>query len=144
MLDNKMNDQLYRGNIIIIIKFAMCTPSRALYLIQKLQTYKASIYKYVLVGVQQVCVCTQGCQRAATMYATSGSAARRLGSAARARTSLAPGRFQRWMLDVRVASFVHEYALCYCFSPFTQHSILGEQLSAFHIQSYRLVSKVFE
>lgn len=50
----------------------------------------------------------QGCQRAATMYATSGSAARRLGSAARARTSLAPGRFQRWMLDVRVASFVHE------------------------------------
>lgn len=45
------------------------------------------------------------------MYATSGSAARRLGSAARARTSLAPGRFQRWMLDVRVAPFVHEFVL---------------------------------
>ncbi|KAI8440616.1 hypothetical protein MSG28_001835 [Choristoneura fumiferana] len=57
--------------------------------------------------------CIKGCQRAATMYATSGSAARRLGSAARARTSLAPGRFQRWMLDVRVASFVHEYAAIY-------------------------------
>lgn len=52
----------------------------------------------------------QGGQRAATMYATSGGAgaARRLGSAARARTGLAPGRFQRWMLDVRVAGFVHE------------------------------------
>ncbi|XP_028167285.1 ankyrin repeat and BTB/POZ domain-containing protein BTBD11 [Ostrinia furnacalis] len=57
--------------------------------------------------------CIKGCQRAATMYATSGSAARRLGSAARARTSLAPGRFQRWMLDVRVASVVHEYAAIY-------------------------------
>ncbi|CAH4036159.1 unnamed protein product [Pieris brassicae] len=57
--------------------------------------------------------CIKGCQRAATMYATSGSAARRLGSAARARTSLAPGRFLRWMLDVRVASFVHEYAAIY-------------------------------
>ncbi|XP_063530330.1 ankyrin repeat and BTB/POZ domain-containing protein 2 [Cydia strobilella] len=57
--------------------------------------------------------CIKGCQRAATMYATSGSAARRLGSAARARISLAPGRFQRWMLDVRVASFVHEYAAIY-------------------------------
>ncbi|XP_072942209.1 ankyrin repeat and BTB/POZ domain-containing protein 2 isoform X2 [Epargyreus clarus] len=57
--------------------------------------------------------CIKGCQRAATMYATSGSAARRLGSAARARTSLAPGRFQRWMLDVRVAPFVHEYAAIY-------------------------------
>ncbi|XP_026491591.2 ankyrin repeat and BTB/POZ domain-containing protein 2 isoform X1 [Vanessa tameamea] len=57
--------------------------------------------------------CIKGCQRAATMYATSGSAARRLGSAARARTCLAPGRFQRWMLDVRVASFVHEYAAIY-------------------------------
>ncbi|XP_053599891.1 ankyrin repeat and BTB/POZ domain-containing protein 2 isoform X2 [Plodia interpunctella] len=57
--------------------------------------------------------CIKGCQRAATMYATSGSAGRRLGSAARARTSLAPGRFQRWMLDVRVACFVHEYAAIY-------------------------------
>ncbi|CAH0721393.1 unnamed protein product, partial [Brenthis ino] len=57
--------------------------------------------------------CIKGCQRAATMYATSGSAARRLGSAARARTGLAPGRFQRWMLDVRVAPFVHEYAAIY-------------------------------
>ncbi|CAK1544775.1 unnamed protein product [Leptosia nina] len=57
--------------------------------------------------------CIKGCQRAATMYATSGSAARRLGSAARARTSFAPGRFLRWMLDVRVASFVHEYAAIY-------------------------------
>ncbi|RVE39970.1 hypothetical protein evm_015380 [Chilo suppressalis] len=55
----------------------------------------------------------EGCQRAATMYATGGAAARRLGSAARARTSLAPGRFQRWMLDVRVAPFVHEYAAIY-------------------------------
>ncbi|CAG9563213.1 unnamed protein product [Danaus chrysippus] len=57
--------------------------------------------------------CIKGCQRAATMYATSVSAARRLGSAARARTGLAPGRFQRWMLDVRVAAFVHEYAAIY-------------------------------
>ncbi|CAH0663406.1 unnamed protein product, partial [Chilo suppressalis] len=57
--------------------------------------------------------CIKGCQRAATMYATGGAAARRLGSAARARTSLAPGRFQRWMLDVRVAPFVHEYAAIY-------------------------------
>ncbi|VVC91187.1 unnamed protein product, partial [Leptidea sinapis] len=57
--------------------------------------------------------CIKGCQRAATMYATSGGAARRLGSATRARTSLVPGRFLRWMLDVRVASFVHEYAAIY-------------------------------
>ncbi|XP_038213028.1 ankyrin repeat and BTB/POZ domain-containing protein 2 isoform X3 [Zerene cesonia] len=57
--------------------------------------------------------CIKGCGRAGTMYATSGSAARRLGSAARARTTLAPGRFLRWMLDVRVAPFVHEYAAVY-------------------------------
>ncbi|GBP07460.1 hypothetical protein EVAR_4819_1 [Eumeta japonica] len=57
--------------------------------------------------------CIKGCQRAATMYATSGGAARRLGSAARARTTLVPGRFQRWMLDVRVAPFIHEYAAIY-------------------------------
>ncbi|XP_028031789.1 ankyrin repeat and BTB/POZ domain-containing protein 2 [Bombyx mandarina] len=57
--------------------------------------------------------CIKACQRAATMYATSGGAARRLGSATRARTSLAPGRFHRWMLDVRVAPFVHEYAAIY-------------------------------
>ncbi|CAB3235637.1 unnamed protein product [Arctia plantaginis] len=112
-------------------RMAPDTPSRLAYLLQRAlvrisrEAQRLSLNfgfcsKHEVAGAFRIVLstpladaCIKGCQRAATMYATSGSAARRLGSAARARTSLAPGRFQRWMLDVRVASFVHEYAAIY-------------------------------
>lgn len=51
-------------------------------------------------------VAEEGARRAAAMYATADCG----GTAARARTSLSPGAFLRWMVDERVAPFVHEFA----------------------------------
>ncbi|XP_048481072.1 ankyrin repeat and BTB/POZ domain-containing protein 2 [Plutella xylostella] len=115
----------------VATRFAPDTPPRLAYLLQRAlvriarETQRLShnfgfCSKHEVAGALRIVLsapladaCIKGCQRAATMYATSGGAARRLGSAARAHTALAPGRFQRWMRDANVAPVLHEYAAIY-------------------------------
>ncbi|KAG7305808.1 hypothetical protein JYU34_009955 [Plutella xylostella] len=110
----------------VATRFAPDTPPRLAYLLQRAlvriarETQRLShnfgfCSKHEVAGALRIVLsapladaCIKGCQRAATMYATSGGAARRLGSAARAHTALAPGRFQRWMRDANVAPVLHE------------------------------------
>ncbi|XP_026479832.1 ankyrin repeat and BTB/POZ domain-containing protein 2-like [Ctenocephalides felis] len=58
--------------------------------------------------------CIKACQRAAAMFAAPGDAgAPRRSKSSRAGLLLNIGKFQRWMTDVRLANFVHEYAAVY-------------------------------
>lgn len=52
----------------------------------------------------------QSCLRAATMFAVSGDSGLRQSKAQRAALQLSVGRFHRWMVDVRLGKFIHEYA----------------------------------
>ncbi|KAF4524417.1 hypothetical protein B566_EDAN009333 [Ephemera danica] len=56
--------------------------------------------------------CTKACLRAAAMFAVSGDQLRQSKSA-RAGLQLCVGRFHRWMSDVRLGKFIHEYAAVY-------------------------------
>lgn len=51
----------------------------------------------------------QSCLRAATMFAVSGDSGLRQSKAQRAALQLSVGRFHRWMVDVRLGKFIHEY-----------------------------------
>ena len=50
----------------------------------------------------------QACLRAAAMFTVSGDMVRQSKSA-RAALQLSVGRFHRWMCDVRLGKFIHEY-----------------------------------
>ncbi|XP_065334017.1 ankyrin repeat and BTB/POZ domain-containing protein 2 isoform X2 [Cloeon dipterum] len=56
--------------------------------------------------------CTKSCLRAATMFAVSGDQMKQSKSS-RAGLQLSVGRFHRWMSDVRLGKFIHEYAAVY-------------------------------
>ncbi|KAL0268771.1 UNVERIFIED_CONTAM: hypothetical protein PYX00_010588 [Menopon gallinae] len=56
--------------------------------------------------------CTKACLRSAAMSAVSGDQMRQSKSN-RAGLQLSVGRFHRWMADVRIAKFIHEYAAVY-------------------------------
>lgn len=56
--------------------------------------------------------CIKACHRAAAMSAVSGDQMK-LSKSARAGLQLSVGRFHRWMCDVRIGSFVHQYAAIY-------------------------------
>ncbi|XP_059487328.1 ankyrin repeat and BTB/POZ domain-containing protein 2 isoform X2 [Neocloeon triangulifer] len=56
--------------------------------------------------------CTKSCLRAAAMFAVSGDQLKQSKSA-RAGLQLSVGRFHRWMSDVRLGKFIHEYAAVY-------------------------------
>ncbi|KAK7874233.1 hypothetical protein R5R35_006272 [Gryllus longicercus] len=57
--------------------------------------------------------CTKACLRAAAMFAVSGDLQLKQSKSCRAGLQLSVGRFQRWMADVRLGKFVHEYAAIY-------------------------------
>ncbi|XP_069675380.1 ankyrin repeat and BTB/POZ domain-containing protein 2 isoform X2 [Periplaneta americana] len=57
--------------------------------------------------------CTKACLRAAAMFAVSGDLQLKQSKSCRAGLQLSVGRFQRWMADVRLGKFVHEYAAVY-------------------------------
>ncbi|KAF5308313.1 hypothetical protein FQR65_LT06307 [Abscondita terminalis] len=57
--------------------------------------------------------CIKACQRAAAMLVMSGDGALRQSKSSRASLQLHVGRFHRWMTDVKLARFVHEYAAVY-------------------------------
>ncbi|KAB0803695.1 hypothetical protein PPYR_00665 [Photinus pyralis] len=57
--------------------------------------------------------CIKACQRAAAMLAMSGDGAFRQSKSSRAGLQLHVGRFHRWMVDVKFARFIHEYAAVY-------------------------------
>lgn len=54
--------------------------------------------------------CIKACQRAAAMLAMSADGAMRQSKSSRAGLQLHVGRFHRWMTDVKLSRFVHEYA----------------------------------
>lgn len=56
--------------------------------------------------------CIKACHRAAAISAVSGDQMK-LSKSARAGLQLSVGRFHRWMCDVRIGSFVHQYAAIY-------------------------------
>ncbi|CAG0917016.1 unnamed protein product [Notodromas monacha] len=56
--------------------------------------------------------CVKACLRAAAMYAVSGDQLKQSKSS-RAGLQLSVGRFHRWMADVRLGRFIHEYAAIY-------------------------------
>nr|XP_027207185.1 ankyrin repeat and BTB/POZ domain-containing protein 2-like [Penaeus vannamei] len=56
--------------------------------------------------------CIKACLRAAAMYTVCGDQLRQSKSA-RAGLNLSVGRFMRWMCDVRIGKFIHEYAAVY-------------------------------
>ncbi|XP_063861764.1 ankyrin repeat and BTB/POZ domain-containing protein 2-like isoform X1 [Scylla paramamosain] len=56
--------------------------------------------------------CIKACLRAAAMYTVCGDQLRQSKSA-RAGLNLSVGRFMRWMCDVRIGKFMHEYAAVY-------------------------------
>ncbi|XP_018020102.1 uncharacterized protein LOC108676527 isoform X2 [Hyalella azteca] len=56
--------------------------------------------------------CIKSCLRAGAMYTVSGDHLKQA-KAARAGLNLSVGRFMRWMCDVRVGKFIHEYAAVY-------------------------------
>ncbi|XP_046672135.1 ankyrin repeat and BTB/POZ domain-containing protein 2-like [Homalodisca vitripennis] len=56
--------------------------------------------------------CIKACLRSAAMFAVSGDQLRQSKSS-RAGLQLSVGRFHRWMVDVRLGKFVHEYAAVY-------------------------------
>ncbi|CAL8072668.1 unnamed protein product [Orchesella dallaii] len=58
--------------------------------------------------------CSKACLRAAAMFAvTTKDALHRESKSARAGLNLHVGRFQRWMVEVRLGRFVHEFAAIY-------------------------------
>ncbi|XP_037934171.1 ankyrin repeat and BTB/POZ domain-containing protein 2-like [Teleopsis dalmanni] len=57
--------------------------------------------------------CIKACLRAAAMFAVPGDSALKQSKSARAGLQLPVGRFHRWMVDARLAKFVHEYAAVY-------------------------------
>lgn len=57
--------------------------------------------------------CTKACLRAAAMFAVSGDLHLKQSKSCRAGLQLSVGRFQRWMSDVRLGKFIHEYAAVY-------------------------------
>lgn len=57
--------------------------------------------------------CTKACLRAAAMFAVSGDLQLKQSKSCRAGLQLSVGRFQRWMADVRLGKFIHEYAAVY-------------------------------
>ncbi|XP_021925814.1 ankyrin repeat and BTB/POZ domain-containing protein 2 isoform X2 [Zootermopsis nevadensis] len=57
--------------------------------------------------------CTKACLRAAAMFAVSGDLQLKQSKSCRAGLQFSVGRFQRWMTDVRLGKFVHEYAAVY-------------------------------
>ncbi|KAF0295250.1 Ankyrin repeat and BTB/POZ domain-containing protein 2 [Amphibalanus amphitrite] len=57
--------------------------------------------------------CSKACLRAAAMYTVSGADQLRQSKSGRAGLQLSVGRFHRWMCDVRLGKFVHEYAAVY-------------------------------
>lgn len=54
----------------------------------------------------------QACLRSAAMFAVSGDQLRQSKSS-RAGLQLSVGRFHRWMADVRLGKFVHEYVVSF-------------------------------
>uniref|UniRef100_A0A1B6DL13 BTB domain-containing protein n=4 Tax=Clastoptera arizonana TaxID=38151 RepID=A0A1B6DL13_9HEMI len=56
--------------------------------------------------------CIKACLRSAAMFAVSGDQLKQSKSS-RAGLQLSVGRFHRWMVDVRLGKFVHEYAAVY-------------------------------
>ncbi|GBO21002.1 Ankyrin repeat and BTB/POZ domain-containing protein 2 [Araneus ventricosus] len=56
--------------------------------------------------------CIKACHRSAAISAVSGDQMK-LSKSARAGLQLSVGRFHRWMCDVRIGSFVHQYAAIY-------------------------------
>ncbi|XP_037071069.1 ankyrin repeat and BTB/POZ domain-containing protein 2-like [Pollicipes pollicipes] len=57
--------------------------------------------------------CSKACLRAAAMYTVSGADQLRQSKSGRAGLQMSVGRFHRWMCDVRLGKFVHEYAAVY-------------------------------
>ncbi|XP_065158993.1 ankyrin repeat and BTB/POZ domain-containing protein 2 isoform X2 [Atheta coriaria] len=57
--------------------------------------------------------CIKACLRAAAMLAMAGDCTLRQSKSSRAGLQLHVGRFHRWMTDVKLARFVHEYAAVY-------------------------------
>ncbi|XP_063224309.1 ankyrin repeat and BTB/POZ domain-containing protein 2 [Bacillus rossius redtenbacheri] len=57
--------------------------------------------------------CTKACLRAAAMFAVSGDLQLKQSKSSRAGLQLSVGKFQRWMADVCLGKFVHEYAAVY-------------------------------
>ncbi|KAK2725488.1 ankyrin repeat and BTB/POZ domain-containing protein 2-like isoform X2 [Artemia franciscana] len=57
--------------------------------------------------------CIKASMRAAAMYTVSGPEALKQTKTARAGLQLGVGRFHRWMADVRLGRFIHEYAAVY-------------------------------
>ncbi|XP_018326720.1 ankyrin repeat and BTB/POZ domain-containing protein 2 [Agrilus planipennis] len=57
--------------------------------------------------------CIKACQRAAAMLAMSGDGALKQNKSLRAGLQLHVGRFHRWMMDVKLGRFIHEYAAVY-------------------------------
>ncbi|CAG2057908.1 unnamed protein product [Timema podura] len=57
--------------------------------------------------------CTKACLRAAAMFAVSGDMHLKQSKSCRAGLQLSVGKFQRWMADVRLGKFIHEYAAVY-------------------------------
>nr|CAD7404066.1 unnamed protein product [Timema cristinae] len=57
--------------------------------------------------------CTKACLRAAAMFAVSGDMQLKQSKSCRAGLQLSVGKFQRWMADVRLGKFIHEYAAVY-------------------------------
>ncbi|XP_076304276.1 ankyrin repeat and BTB/POZ domain-containing protein 2-like isoform X2 [Tachypleus tridentatus] len=56
--------------------------------------------------------CIKACHRSAAIYTVSGDHLR-LSKSTRAGLQFSVGRFHRWMCDVRVGTFIHEYAAIY-------------------------------
>ncbi|XP_023242191.1 uncharacterized protein LOC111640410, partial [Centruroides sculpturatus] len=56
--------------------------------------------------------CIKACLRSGAIYAVSGDQLK-LSKSARAGLQLSVGRFHRWMCDVRIGTFIHEYAAIY-------------------------------
>ncbi|XP_076274350.1 ankyrin repeat and BTB/POZ domain-containing protein 2 isoform X2 [Rhynchophorus ferrugineus] len=57
--------------------------------------------------------CIKACLRAAAMLAVSGDCTLKQSKSSRAGLQLQVGRFHRWMADVNLARFIHEYAAVY-------------------------------
>ncbi|XP_017767922.1 PREDICTED: ankyrin repeat and BTB/POZ domain-containing protein 2 [Nicrophorus vespilloides] len=57
--------------------------------------------------------CIKACLRAAAMLAMAGDCTLRQSKSTRAGLQLHVGRFHRWMTDVKLARFIHEYAAVY-------------------------------
>lgn len=57
--------------------------------------------------------CIKACLRAAAMFSVPGDSALRHSMSSRAGLQLSVGKFHRWMTDIRLGRFVHEYAAVY-------------------------------